>query len=268
VPSVLSSKPLDCARAPTKLTAFIVFAATRLFERWGTTTDLRTVVREGFYPLGVFARLVCRAVGWMQTVGNKIPAQQLRSRLSAKEACLSFGRHEFALVLSEAQGCVRVEIAGDNPREVVYRLERLLGGKERRAADETDRAQDERAPGGVLDECASSVGARVAVPVDGGYREKGYADYEGELLLLDGELVRIAAQDKGVLLTSGLITPEQLRENLIGQLQQFMRIVKPAKNSDDNEKVEFSGKMSGRDDLAAALQMSVLVCQLYLKSSD
>lgn len=61
---------------------------------------------------------------------------------------------------------------------------------------------------------------------------------------------------------------KQLRENMINQLQQFMRIVKPVKNLWDKEKVEYSGKLSGRDDLAMALQMSLLIYERFVQRSD
>ena len=209
VPSVLSSRTLERARTPPQLTAFIVFAARGKIESWGQATDLQAVVREGFFPLGVFARLVCRAVGWMQTVRGQIPAAVLQHQLSAKEARLLFGQHEFTLVLSEAQGCVRVEIAGPNPREVVHRLQRLLGGDGRRDAGEAAEGA-----GGVLEECAAGIGARVAVPIDGGDRKEGYAEYDGALLILDDKLVGIATDVEGhVDLRSGAtLKSDKLRE--------------------------------------------------------
>ena len=90
VPSVLSSRTLERARTPPQLTAFIVFAARGKIESWGQATDLQAVVREGFFPLGVFARLVCRAVGWMQTVRGKFQQQCCNtSSLPRRRDCCS-----------------------------------------------------------------------------------------------------------------------------------------------------------------------------------
>jgi hypothetical protein len=58
-------------------------------------------------------------------------------------------------------------------------------------------------------------------------------------------------------------TPQQLREHIIEQLQAYMRIVLPKKNFWDDEKEKFSGKLGGRDDLAIALQMSLLIFERF-----
>jgi len=58
-------------------------------------------------------------------------------------------------------------------------------------------------------------------------------------------------------------TPAQLRHNIIEQLQSFMRIVIPQKNVWDDIKEKYTGKYGGRDDLAMAMQMSLLMYERF-----
>ena len=55
-----------------------------------------------------------------------------------------FGAHAFTLLLSQEQGCIRVEISTANPREVVDKLQQMLSR--------------------VLSECAPCLAAVIAVP--------------------------------------------------------------------------------------------------------
>jgi hypothetical protein len=127
VPSALPQRPLAGAfRAATQLTAFVVVAsAKKIAMGWDCFVTMEQVVREGFYPMGVYARLVCRAVSWMQTVDG-VSVSALRGKLSATEALLVFGAHAFSLSLSQEQGCIRLEISSSNPREVVDKLQQML----------------------------------------------------------------------------------------------------------------------------------------------
>lgn len=144
VPSVLPQGLLEGARAPTKLTAFIVVgSANKIKGGWDCFVTVQQVIREGFYPMGVYARLVCAVVAWMQTVDG-VSITALHGKLSATEARLVFGAHSFTLLLSQTQGCIRVEISTANPREVVDKLQQMLLR--------------------VLSECAPSLAAVIAVP--------------------------------------------------------------------------------------------------------
>ncbi|KAJ1470543.1 hypothetical protein T484DRAFT_1847510, partial [Baffinella frigidus] len=144
VPSVLPQRPLDGARAATKLTAFVLVAsANKIKMGWDSFVTVEQVVREGFYPMGVYARVVCAVIAWMQTVDG-VAVSALRGKLSATEARLGFGAHAFTLSLAEEQGCIRLEISTANPREVVDKLQQILPR--------------------VLSECAPSLEAVIAVP--------------------------------------------------------------------------------------------------------
>lgn len=63
-------------------------------------------------------------------------------------------------------------------------------------------------------------------------------------------------------------TPQQLRERIVEQLQMFMRIVKPRKNFWDDTKEVFSGKQGGPDDLAVAMQMSLLIYDRFISRRE
>jgi hypothetical protein len=63
-------------------------------------------------------------------------------------------------------------------------------------------------------------------------------------------------------------TPAQLRATIIEQLMAFMRIILPQRNIWDDIKEKFSGKLGGRDDLAVAMQMSLLVFERFKARRD
>jgi hypothetical protein len=144
VPSVLPQRPLDGASSATKLTAFVLVASAHKIKMgWDCVVTMQQVVREGYFPMGMYARVVCAVVSWMQTVDG-VPVSALRGKLSATEARLVFGAHAFSLSLSQEQGCIRLEISSANPREVVDKLQQMLRK--------------------VLSECAPSLAAIIAVP--------------------------------------------------------------------------------------------------------
>ena len=63
-------------------------------------------------------------------------------------------------------------------------------------------------------------------------------------------------------------TPDQIRLRISEQLQAFMRFVLPQKNIWDDVKEKFCGKLGGRDDLAMAMMMSVLIFERFKARID
>ena len=142
------------SQAKVCLTAFLVFGAVvNLNQHWRGHISSDTVRIEGFFPMGLFPRLMCKAVSWMQRIGGSNMSQQ-HQRLGSSHARISFGLHEFVMVLDTTHCCIRLDILVENPLEVVDKV-RALSME-------------------VLEECAPGLRCAVAVPVDGGHRTQDY----------------------------------------------------------------------------------------------
>lgn len=125
VPAVLP-KTLSRSEVPkTILTAFMLVTSESTIAAWDCSVNMEKVIVEGFYPMALFPRLLCKAVNWMQIV-DRVSAGYLHKRLSSTEAQLSWGVHACKLSLSEAQGCIRIEISIQGPRGVMDQLQKMM----------------------------------------------------------------------------------------------------------------------------------------------
>lgn len=148
-----------------QLTCFLAFATDETMPTWERKqhVTMEQVAREGFYPSGVFPRVLGKAVSWMQ-VTTQCAVEDMELR--AERAVLSYGSHSFALQNLPTKGCIRVEIMVQSSQLV---LETLL-------------AQTRK----VLGECVKNLRCNVLVPADGGTRQGGYEEYDGSLVVLYG----------------------------------------------------------------------------------
>lgn len=99
----------EAAALDAKLTCFLLFATPEVMEEWrgNGSVGMAQVRREGFFPAGVFPRLLGKAVALMQHT-TRSPARALL--LTASRARLSFGAHSFELRALRAEGCVRLTL--------------------------------------------------------------------------------------------------------------------------------------------------------------
>ena len=201
IPAILPERELDVDGVATKacLTFFLVFATADVLASWESRGHVtaREVRREGFFPSGVFSRILGRAVAWSQaTTGSGVENMEL----GQGSATLSYGRHVFTL-LNVNGHFVRVEVHVQTSQLTAMTL--------------YEQTQ------GVLAECVSSLHCCIVVPSDGGSREGGYADYEGSLTMLYGKrgLVHMERVGEGMFVAPReRLEAEELRERFEGFL--------------------------------------------------
>jgi hypothetical protein len=104
------------------LTFFIVFCFD--FDDEEDIASIQDAKKSGFLPIGLFPRLLGKAVSWSLTGGQKLPTKQNYPRRD--QAKLAFGPHEYTMQELPEFNVVRVFVHGQNPTVVVERLEELV----------------------------------------------------------------------------------------------------------------------------------------------
>ena len=100
-------------------TCYLVFTTSEEFKQYTTisTTDLKLL---GFLPLGLFERLVGKAVVWSQSTSAH--ENYTSFLLKQDEAVLFFGSKRFRLKMHLDMSVIEVNIEGQDPRIVYERL--------------------------------------------------------------------------------------------------------------------------------------------------
>jgi len=159
-----------------KLSCFLVFGTESVMGSWQKrgSTSMEAVAREGFYPGGLFPRLLAKCAHWMQmTTGCEVEDMEL----CRERGIFCFGTHKLMLTNQQHAGHVRIDIFVSHPVVVV----------------ETVLEQARQ----VLREVIRGLHCCLVVPSDGGARPEGYAGYLGPVMVLHGKRGVIEVEGRG-----------------------------------------------------------------------
>lgn len=164
VPALLPETRPATHSMEAKLTCFLACAAEDRMDAWerAGVVSLSEVTHKGFYPSGLFPRLLGKAISTMQQTSNR-PVESMD--LSADCAEVLYGKYLFRLTNARDEGCVRLEILVESSQLVARTV--------------LDQAR------AVLAECVKNLRCNIGVPEDGGRGR--YDGWAGRLVLLDGE---------------------------------------------------------------------------------
>ena len=114
--------------------AFLIFATKEKIKKWTDfeqkshhCLEVSKIKKEGFYPMGIFPRLLSKIVTQIQRVDG-LNIQDEAIKLSEDSANLEMERCKFSCSLDFEHGCIRVGFWGpDPPNRLVLLLERMKG---------------------------------------------------------------------------------------------------------------------------------------------
>jgi len=204
LPALLPKKPPTTQLVEALFTCFLLFASKDVMDRWERPghVKLSEVVQKGFFPSGVFVRLLGKAISKMQETSNRAVENM---DLGADCAHVFYGKHLFRLTSLRDQNCVRLEILVESSQLVAQTV-----------------LEQARA---VLAECVKNLRCNIGVPADGGRGSYRDVEWDGLMVLLDGErgLWRTVERKEALALGLKDLTLPRLRELFEGFLPPNLR---------------------------------------------